>query len=94
MRKGRHVSCCLPDSIQVAVVLARRLAREAAEVEKTQSRGERLDGRAMGHAVAADLTAQTARVLRQRIRREETGTIYSEMYCRWRPLLFRMEQAV
>ena len=44
-------------------------------------------------AVAADLTAQTARVLHQRILEKKLETIYTEMELPLAPLLFRMEQA-
>ncbi len=44
-------------------------------------------------AVAADLTARTAKVLRQRILEKKLETIYSEMELPLAPLLFRMERA-
>ena len=68
------------------------LAREAAEVEKA---GQPLDGWTSLQwetAAAADLTAQTARVLHQRILEKKLETIYTEMELPLAPLLFRMEQ--
>lgn len=44
-------------------------------------------------AVAADLTARTAKVLRERIFEKKLETIYSEMELPLAPLLFRMERA-
>ena len=44
-------------------------------------------------AVAADLTARTAKVLHQRILEKKLETIYTEMELPLAPLLFRMERA-
>lgn len=44
-------------------------------------------------ALAADLTAQTAKVLHQRILEKKLETIYSEIELPLAPLLYRMEQA-
>jgi DNA polymerase I len=69
------------------------LAREAAEVEKPEQPASGWTSRQWDAAVAADLTAQTARVLRQRILEKKLETIYTEMELPLAPLLFRMEQA-
>ncbi|MEP6742720.1 MAG: DNA polymerase I, partial [bacterium] len=69
------------------------LAREAAEVEKTEKPADGWTDVHWETAVAADLTAQTARVLHQRILEKKLETIYSEMELPLAPLLFRMEQA-
>ena len=69
------------------------LAREAAEVEKTAKPANGWTDAQWDTAVAADLTAQTARVLHQRILEKKLETIYTEMELPLAPLLFRMEQA-
>jgi DNA polymerase-1 len=69
------------------------LAREAAEVEKSTKPADGWTDAQWHTAVAADLTAQTARVLHQRILEKKLETIYSEMELPLAPLLFRMEQA-
>jgi DNA polymerase-1 len=69
------------------------LAREAAEVEKTTKPANGWTDAQWNTAVAADLTAQTARVLHQRILEKKLETIYTEMELPLAPLLFRMEQA-
>jgi DNA polymerase-1 len=69
------------------------LAREAAEVEKTERPAAGWTDVQWGTAVAADLTSQTARVLHQRILEKKLETIYTEMELPLAPLLFRMEQA-
>ena len=69
------------------------LAREAVDVEipeKPVTVGPIIQWQT---AVAADLTAQAARVLRQRILEKKLETIYSEMELPLAPLLFRMERA-
>jgi DNA polymerase-1 len=69
------------------------LAREAAEVEKTERPAAGWTDVQWETAVAADLTSQTARVLHQRILEKKLETIYTEMELPLAPLLFRMEQA-
>jgi DNA polymerase-1 len=69
------------------------LAREAVEVEKTTKPANGWTDAQWDTAVAADLTAQTARVLHQRILEKKLETIYTEMELPLAPLLFRMEQA-
>ncbi len=69
------------------------LAREAAEVEKTEKPANGWTDAQWETAVAADLTAQTARVLHQRILEKKLETIYTEMELPLAPLLFRMEKA-
>jgi DNA polymerase-1 len=69
------------------------LAREAAEVERTTKPANGWTDLQWDTAVAADLTAQTARVLHQRILEKNLETIYSEMELPLAPLLFSMEQA-
>jgi DNA polymerase-1 len=68
------------------------LAREAAEVEKTEKPAAGWTDSQWETATAADLTAQTARVLHQRILEKKLETIYTEMELPLAPLLFRMEQ--
>lgn len=69
------------------------LAREAAEVEKADKPANGWTAAQWETAVAADLTAQAARVLHQRILEKGLETIYAEMELPLAPLLFRMEQA-
>lgn len=68
------------------------LAREAAEVEKAEKPIAGWTDAQWETATAADLTAQTARVLHQRILEKKLETIYTEMELPLAPLLFRMEQ--
>ncbi len=68
------------------------LAREAAEVEKSEKPANDWTSVQWETAAAADLTAQTARVLHQRILEKKLETIYTEMELPLAPLLFRMEQ--
>jgi DNA polymerase-1 len=68
------------------------LAREAAEIEKTEKPAAGWTNAQWETATAADLTAQTARVLHQRILEKKLETIYTEMELPLAPLLFRMEQ--
>jgi DNA polymerase-1 len=69
------------------------LARDAAEVEKAEKPDNGWTAVQWETAVAADLIAQTARVLHQRILEKKLETIYTEMELPLAPLLFRMEQA-
>ena len=69
------------------------LAREAVGVETIERSGNSWQESHWKTAVAADLTARTAKVLRQRILEKKLETIYSEMELPLAPLLFRMEQA-
>ncbi|HEX9544011.1 MAG TPA: DNA polymerase I, partial [Pyrinomonadaceae bacterium] len=68
------------------------LAREAAEVEKSEKPANGWTSVQWETAAAADLTAQTAHVLHQRILEKKLETIYTEMELPLAPLLFRMEQ--
>ena len=68
------------------------LAREAAEVEKSEKPANGWTSVQWETAATADLTAQTARVLHQRILEKKLETIYTEMELPLAPLLFRMEQ--
>ncbi|MEP6717720.1 MAG: DNA polymerase I [bacterium] len=69
------------------------LARDAAEVERAEQPANGWTAAQWDTASAADLTAQTARVLHQRILEKKLETIYSEMELPLAPLLFRMEKA-
>ena len=69
------------------------LARDAAEVERAEQPANGWTVAQWETAAAADLTAQTARVLHQRILEKKLETIYSEMELPLAPLLFRMEKA-
>jgi len=64
------------------------LARDAAEVEKSEKPANGWTSVQWETAAAADLTAQTARVLHQRILEKKLETIYSEMELRWRRSCF------
>ena len=69
------------------------LAREALGVENGNTPAANWDENAWQTVTAADLTAQTARVLRERILEKKLETIYSEIELPLAPLLYRMERA-
>ena len=69
------------------------LAREAVGVERIQKPGVGWSDSQWETAAAADLTARTAKVLRQRILEKKLETVYSEMELPLAPLLYRMERA-
>src|ERR1051325_4792834 len=69
------------------------LAREAFDMEIPEKPDNTWNDKHWQTAVAADLTAQTARVLRNRILEKKLETIYSEMELPLAPLLFHMERA-
>ncbi|HYJ85055.1 MAG TPA: DNA polymerase I, partial [Pyrinomonadaceae bacterium] len=69
------------------------LAREAVGVEGFEKPANGWSDAQWQTAVAADLTARTARVLHQRILEKKLETIYSEMELPLAPLLYRMERA-
>ena len=69
------------------------LAREALGVEISNTPAANWPETAWQTAVAADLTAQTARALRTRILEKNLETIYSEVELPLAPLLYRMERA-
>jgi DNA polymerase I len=69
------------------------LAREAAGVESIPKPANSWSDAQWATAVAADLTARTAKVLHQRILEKKLETIYSEMELPLAPLLFRMERS-
>jgi DNA polymerase-1 len=69
------------------------LAREALNVEASTTPPANWSESAWQTAVAADLTAQTARVLRTRILEKGLESIYAEVELPLAPLLYRMEQA-
>jgi DNA polymerase-1 len=69
------------------------LAREALGVETSNTPAANWSETAWQTATAADLTAQTARVLRTRILEKNLETIYSEIELPLAPLLYRMERA-
>jgi DNA polymerase-1 len=69
------------------------LAREALNVDNSNAPAENWPDTAWQTAVAADLTAQTAHVLRTRILEKNLETIYSEVELPLAPLLYRMERA-
>lgn len=68
------------------------LAREALGIEGKAPAANWSES-AWQTATAADLTAQTARVLRERILEKKLETIYSEIELPLAPLLYRMERA-
>jgi len=68
------------------------LAREALGVEDGNAPPANWPETAWQTATAADLTAQTARVLRTRILEKNLETIYSEVELPLAPLLYRMER--
>jgi DNA polymerase I len=69
------------------------LAREAVGVESLEKPANGWSNSQWQTAVAADLTARTAKVLHQRILEKKLETIYTEMELPLAPLLFRMERA-
>jgi DNA polymerase-1 len=69
------------------------LARDAVGVERLSKPATGWTDVQWETAVAADLTARTAKVLRQRILETKLETIYSEVELPLAPLLFRMERA-
>ena len=69
------------------------LAREAVDVERVPKPAAGWSDSQWETAAAADLTARTAKVLRQRILEKKLETIYGEMELPLAPLLFRMERA-
>ncbi len=68
------------------------LAREALNVENNSTPAKNWPETAWQTVLAADLTAQTARVLRTRILEKKLETIYSEVELPLAPLLYRMER--
>jgi DNA polymerase I len=68
------------------------LAREALGVENHTGPAADWPETAWHTAVAADLTAQTARVLRTRILEKKLETIYSEVELPLAPILYKMER--
>ncbi len=69
------------------------LAREALGIEDGSNPQANWSNAAWETATAADLTAQTAKVLHDRILDKNLETIYSEVELPLAPLLYRMEQA-
>ena len=69
------------------------LAREALGVEDNASPPSNWPAAAWDTAAAADLTAQTAKVLHARILEKKLETIYSEVELPLAPLLYQMERA-
>src|SRR5689334_7709121 len=69
------------------------LAREALGIENGNAPAANWSENAWQTVTAADLTAQTARVLRERILEKKLETIYSEIELPLAPLLYRMERA-
>jgi DNA polymerase-1 len=69
------------------------LAREALGIENGSTPAANWPETAWQTVTAADLTAQTARVLRTRILEKNLETIYSEVELPLAPLLYRMERA-
>ena len=69
------------------------LAREALAIEDNSTPAANWPETAWQTVIAADLTAQTARVLRNRILEKNLETIYSEVELPLAPLLYRMERA-
>jgi DNA polymerase-1 len=68
------------------------LAREALGIENGNTPPANWAENAWQTATAADLTSQTARVLRTRILEKKLETIYSEVELPLAPLLYRMER--
>jgi DNA polymerase-1 len=68
------------------------LAGEAVNVERIEKPPNGWTDLQWETAAAADLTARTAKVLRQRIIEKKLETIYSEMELPLAPLLYRMER--
>jgi DNA polymerase I len=69
------------------------LAREALNVEHSSTPAANWPDTAWQTVLAADLTAQTAHVLHNRILEKNLETIYSEVELPLAPLLYRMERA-
>src|SRR5678810_1445364 len=69
------------------------LAREALNIDNSNAPAANWPDTAWQTAVAADLTAQTAHVLRTRILEKNLETIYSEVELPLAPLLYQMERA-
>ena len=69
------------------------LAREALSIEVNNTPPATWAATAWQTTVAADLTAQTAHVLRNRVLEKNLETIYSEIELPLAPLLYRMERA-
>ena len=69
------------------------LAREALNIDNSTAPAANWPETAWQTAVAADLTTQTAHVLRTRILEKNLETIYSEVELPLAPLLYRMERA-
>ena len=69
------------------------LAREALGIEVNTTPAANWPDTAWQTTLAADLTAQTAHVLRNRILEKNLETIYSEVELPLAPLLYRMERA-
>ena len=69
------------------------LAREALGIEHSSTPAANWPDTAWQTVTAADLTAQTAHVLRTRILEKKLETIYSEVELPLAPLLYRMERA-
>jgi DNA polymerase-1 len=69
------------------------LAREALGLDDGTAPAANWSEAAWQTVTAADLTAQTARVLRERILEKSLETIYSEIELPLAPLLYRMERA-
>jgi DNA polymerase-1 len=69
------------------------LAREALNVEHSTTPATNWPDTAWQTVLAADLTAQTAHVLHNRIFEKNLETIYSEVELPLAPLLYRMERA-
>jgi DNA polymerase-1 len=69
------------------------LAREALGIEINETPAANWPDTAWQTALAADLTGQTARVLRNRILEKRLETIYAEVELPLAPLLYRMERA-
>src|SRR5690242_17950977 len=69
------------------------LAKEALNVEHSSTPAANWPETAWQTVLAADLTAQTARVLHNRILEKGLETIYSEVELPLAPLLYRMERA-
>jgi DNA polymerase-1 len=69
------------------------LAREALGIDNGNTPPANWSESAWQTVTAADLTSQTARVLRERILEKKLETIYSEIELPLAPLLYRMERA-
>ncbi|HUE84315.1 MAG TPA: DNA polymerase I [Pyrinomonadaceae bacterium] len=71
----------------------RELAREALDLELPESGSKRWTDSQWQTAIAADLTARTAKILRQRIVEKKLESIYADVELPLAPLLYRMERA-